>query len=134
VINIILGFLGIIAVVLILFGGFMWMTAAGSEEKIGTAKKIMSAGVIGLVIVLAAFGIARFVISSMITATSDDSATTAGTRSPDAPAQPPAEKNIPPADGAQPQNAGSSLPSSSGSQTGNNINDPANPIIEMIIQ
>ena len=69
VVNVILGFLGIIAVVLILIGGFMWMTSQGSEEKTGTAKKIMSAGVIGLVIVLAAFGIAKFVISAMITAT-----------------------------------------------------------------
>jgi len=133
VINIILGFLGIIAVVLILFGGFMWMTAAGSEEKIGTAKKIMSAGVIGLVIVLAAFGIARFVISSMITATSDDSATTEGTRSPDAPARPPVEKAAAPSGGAQPLSEGGSL-SSGDSQTENNINDPANPITGMIIQ
>jgi len=69
VINVILGFLGIIAVVLILIGGFMWMTSQGSEEKTGTAKKIMSAGVIGLVIVLAAFGIAKFVVSALITAT-----------------------------------------------------------------
>ena len=69
VINVILGFLGIIAVVLILIGGFMWMTAAGSEEKTGTAKKIMSAGVIGLVIILAAFGIAKFVINALTTAT-----------------------------------------------------------------
>jgi len=73
VVNVILGFLGIIAVVLILIAGFLWMTAAGSEEKIATAKKLMSAGVIGLVIVLAAFGIARFVISSMLSATSGDS-------------------------------------------------------------
>ena len=69
VVNVILGFLGIIAVVLILIAGFLWMTAAGSEEKISTAKKLMSAGVIGLVIVLAAFGIARFVIRAMIDAT-----------------------------------------------------------------
>ena len=69
VVNVILGFLGIIAVVLILVGGFMWMTSAGSEEKTGTAKKIMTAGVIGLVIVLAAFGIAKFVVSALITAT-----------------------------------------------------------------
>jgi len=69
VINVILGFLGIIAVILILIGGFMWMTSQGSEEKTGTAKKIMSAGVIGLVIVLAAFGIAKFVVSALITAT-----------------------------------------------------------------
>jgi len=73
IINIILGFLGIIAVILILFGGFMWMTAAGNDDKIGTAKKLMSAGVIGLVIVLAAFGIAKFVISSMLSATGGDS-------------------------------------------------------------
>ncbi|MFA6551447.1 MAG: pilin [Patescibacteria group bacterium] len=69
VINVILGFLGIIAVVLILIGGFMWMTAAGNEDKTGTAKKIMTAGVIGLVIILAAFGIARFVIQALLTAT-----------------------------------------------------------------
>ena len=69
VINIILGFLGIIAVVLILIGGFMWMTAAGNDDKVATAKKIMTAGIIGLVIVLAAFGIAKFVVNALITAT-----------------------------------------------------------------
>jgi hypothetical protein len=69
VVNVILGFLGIIAVVLILVGGFMWMTAAGNDDKIGTAKKIMTAGIIGLVIILAAFGIARFVIQALIGAT-----------------------------------------------------------------
>ena len=69
VINIILGFLGIIAVVLILIGGFMWMTAAGNDDKVATAKKIMTAGIIGLVIVLAAFGIAKFVIQALIGAT-----------------------------------------------------------------
>jgi type IV secretory pathway VirB2 component (pilin) len=69
VINVLLGFLGIIAVVLIIAGGFMWMTAAGNDDKIGTARKIMTAGVIGLVIVLAAFGIARFVINALTSAT-----------------------------------------------------------------
>src|SRR3990167_8464142 len=69
VINVILGFLGIIAVVLIVAGGFMWMTAAGNDEKIGTARKIMTAGAIGLVIVLAAFGIARFVVDALVDAT-----------------------------------------------------------------
>ena len=69
VINVILGFLGIIAVVLIVAGGFMWMTAAGNDEKVGTARKIMTAGAIGLVIVLAAFGIARFVVDALVDAT-----------------------------------------------------------------
>ena len=69
VINIILGFLGIIAVVLILVGGFMWMTAAGNDDKVASAKKVMISGVIGLVIVLAAFGIAKFVIGALLRAT-----------------------------------------------------------------
>ncbi len=69
VIRVILGFLGIIAVVLILLGGFKWMTAAGNEDKIDEAKKIISAGVIGLVIILASYGIANFVIDSVLNAT-----------------------------------------------------------------
>lgn len=69
VINIILGFLGIIAVVIILYGGFLWMTAMGDESKIETAKKLILAGVIGLVIILMAFGIAQFVINALYDAT-----------------------------------------------------------------
>ncbi|MEK7067610.1 MAG: pilin [Patescibacteria group bacterium] len=78
VINITLGFLGIIAVVLILIAGFLWMTAAGNEDKIATAKKLMIAGVIGLIIVLAAFGIAKFVINSLISATGAGNASSGG--------------------------------------------------------
>lgn len=69
VIRVMLGFLGIIAVMIILYAGFLWMTAAGNEDKITQAKGMMSAGVIGLVIVLAAFGIATFVMNALVTAT-----------------------------------------------------------------
>jgi hypothetical protein len=69
VINVILGFLGIIAVVIILIGGFKWMTAGGSEDKVGEAKKLIVAGVIGLVIILASWGIATFVIDRLLNAT-----------------------------------------------------------------
>ena len=65
VINIILGFLGIIAVVIILLGGFKWMTAGGNEDKVGEAKKLITAGIIGLVIILASFGIATFVLTQL---------------------------------------------------------------------
>jgi len=64
-INILLGFLGIIAVVLILFAGFKWMTAGGNEEDVAGAKKMLIAGVIGLIIIIAAFAIANFVLSSI---------------------------------------------------------------------
>ena len=69
VINVILGFLGIIAVVIILLGGFKWMTAAGNEEKVEEAQKLIKAGIIGLVIILAAWGIASFVIRQLGSAT-----------------------------------------------------------------
>lgn len=69
VINIILGFLGIIAVILILAGGFKWMIASGNQDKVDEAKKLMAAGAIGLVIILASFGIARFVINALVSAT-----------------------------------------------------------------
>jgi len=70
IIKVALGFLGIIAVVIILLGGFKWMTAGGNEEGVEEAKKLIIAGVIGLVIILASWGIASFVISSLLTATS----------------------------------------------------------------
>ncbi|MDP3900420.1 MAG: pilin [bacterium] len=69
VVNIVLGFLGIIAVVLILAGGFIWMTAAGNEDKVSAAKNLMASGLVGLIIVLAAFGIATFVVNSLLSAT-----------------------------------------------------------------
>jgi hypothetical protein len=67
IIKILLGFLGMIAVVIILIGGFKWMTAAGNEDKIGEAKKIMTAGLIGLVIVLASFGLATYITTTLVT-------------------------------------------------------------------
>ncbi|MEA1963381.1 MAG: hypothetical protein U9M94_04055 [Patescibacteria group bacterium] len=55
-------FLGIIAVVIILLGGFKWMTAAGNEDKLAEAKKLIIAGIIGLIIILCAYAIVNFVI------------------------------------------------------------------------
>ncbi len=65
IINLALGFLGIIAVVIILLGGFKWMTAAGNEEKTEEAKKLLGAGVIGLIIILMSWAIATYLISNL---------------------------------------------------------------------
>ena len=64
-INVILGFLGIVAFIIILLGGFKWMTSGGDEDKIGEAKKLMGAGVVGMAIVLASWAIASFVIAQL---------------------------------------------------------------------
>lgn len=65
IINIALGFLGIVAVGIVIYGGFVWMTAEGSEDKVDKAKKILKAGVIGLLIILASWGIAAFVLNKL---------------------------------------------------------------------
>lgn len=67
-----LGLLGIVALVLILYAGFVWMTAGGDEEKISQAKKILLNAVIGLVIILSSYAIASFVINRLVGATGTD--------------------------------------------------------------
>ena len=64
-----MGLLGIVAVVIILIGGFKWMTAGGNDEQTGEAKKWIFSGVIGLAIILSAYALATYVINSLVTAT-----------------------------------------------------------------
>ncbi len=64
-----MGLLGIVAVVIILIGGFTWMTAGGNDDKVGEAKKWIFAGIIGLAIILSAYALSSFVINNLISAT-----------------------------------------------------------------
>lgn len=61
-----LTFLGLAAVIVILYGGFQWMTAAGNEEQVSSARRTLSAGIIGLVIILSAYAITQFVINTTV--------------------------------------------------------------------
>lgn len=70
IIRIFLGLLGTIAIVLVLYAGFLWMTAAGNEEKIEKAKKILTNAAIGLAIVLSAYAITSFIISRLLSSSS----------------------------------------------------------------
>ena len=72
IINIALGFLGTVAVGIIMWGGFTWMTASGDEDKILQAKKILRNGVIGLVIILSSWAIATFILTRLGGAISGD--------------------------------------------------------------
>ena len=66
VIQALLGFIGMIFFILILWGGFEWMTSGGNEQKIESAKKRIVNASIGLALVLMAYAIAR-TISSWLT-------------------------------------------------------------------
>lgn len=69
IIRVILGLLGIVALVIIIYAGFKWMTAGGDEAKIEESKKQLINGIIGLIIILAAFSIATFVFNQLQYAT-----------------------------------------------------------------
>ena len=67
IVRIVIGFIGIIFVLLLIAGGIMWMTSGGSADRINQAKKLIAAAVIGLIITLSAYAIAGFIITSVQT-------------------------------------------------------------------
>ena len=64
IIRLVLGLMTLVAVVLIIYGGFVWLTAAGNEENVEKAKRIISAAVIGLIVILLAWAIVIFVANT----------------------------------------------------------------------
>ncbi len=69
IINVALGILGVIALVIILWGGFTWMTAGGAEEKTSNARKIIASGVIGLIVIFVAYALTTFIFGVLENAT-----------------------------------------------------------------
>jgi hypothetical protein len=69
IIQVFLGFLGMLTVVLIIYGGWVYMTAGGDAEKINKAKQIIRNAAIGLLIIFASFGIVSFIVSRLLSAT-----------------------------------------------------------------
>jgi len=63
IISVFLGLLGIVFLVLVLYAGTIWMTAAGDEKQVTKAKNILIQAVVGLVLTLSAYGITTFVIN-----------------------------------------------------------------------
>jgi hypothetical protein len=69
IINIALGFLGVVLLFYLLYAGFLWMTAGGDDKKVGQARAMISQAIIGLIIIVAAFAISTFVLGSLVNAT-----------------------------------------------------------------
>ena len=65
-INLFLSLMGALFLVLIIYGGFTWMTAAGNEEKVKTATDLMTKAAIGLAIILSAYLLANFVVFKLM--------------------------------------------------------------------
>jgi TRAP-type C4-dicarboxylate transport system permease small subunit len=66
VIKMVLGTLVMVFLVLIIYGGFRWMLSGGNEETITKAKKVISAALIGLVVILFSYVITAFVFNLIL--------------------------------------------------------------------
>ncbi|MFH1661845.1 MAG: MMCAP2_0565 family pilin-like conjugal transfer protein [Candidatus Falkowbacteria bacterium] len=69
VIGTFLSFLGIIFLILTIYGGFIWMTSGGNETKVLKAKETLRNAIIGLIIIVSAYAVTRFVFDSLLQAT-----------------------------------------------------------------
>ena len=66
VVNVIIGIIGFVAVVMMVYGGFLYTTSAGDANKVTKAKNTIMYGLIGLVVALLAFAIVNFVVSNFV--------------------------------------------------------------------
>ncbi|HRH23443.1 MAG TPA: hypothetical protein PK295_02340 [Candidatus Magasanikbacteria bacterium] len=81
IITVLFSILGVLFTVLIVYAGYLWMTARGEDEQVTKAKNIIGRSVIGLIILMAAYSITRFVVprvleGSVNTPTTETPATT----------------------------------------------------------
>lgn len=81
-----LSLIGVIFLLLMLYAGFLWMTARGNEQTVEKAKNLISGAVIGIIIVASAYAITSFVIggltgtNSSSSSSSSSTSTTTGTK------------------------------------------------------
>jgi hypothetical protein len=61
-ISYVLGFLGVVFLVLVVVSGIQWMTAGGNEEKVTKARNRLINASIGLAIIVSAYAISWFVV------------------------------------------------------------------------
>lgn len=69
-VQVVLGFTGTVTFLVFLYGGFLWLSARGNDDQVATAKKYITNGLIGTILVIAAFSISIFLTSTVFKAVS----------------------------------------------------------------
>ena len=69
IINVGLSFLGLLFFVLVVYAGAKWMLSQGNEEDVTKAQGLLRNAIIGLFVILAAYGIAQYVFTQIESAT-----------------------------------------------------------------
>ena len=65
IIRAVLGLLGILILIFILYGGYLWLVSGGNDQMVKKAKDILTSAFIGLIIVLAAMAITTFIMQGI---------------------------------------------------------------------
>ena len=68
IIRAILGIVGSLALVMFIYGGFIWMTAAGNAEQVAKGRNILVWATIGLIVIFTSYALVRFVLFDVIKA------------------------------------------------------------------
>jgi len=61
-----LGLIGSIAFLLLLYGGYVWLTSGGNKEKIQKGRNVMVSTIIGLLFFMGAWQIVNFIVSAFV--------------------------------------------------------------------
>jgi hypothetical protein len=65
IIRIALSLLGVIFIVILIYGGYLWMTSRGNEQQYEKSKNLIRAAIIGLCIVASAYAITWYITSTL---------------------------------------------------------------------
>jgi hypothetical protein len=76
IIKVFLGILGVIAICIVLYAGYLWMTAGGNPDQVQKAKDWLRNGFIGLLIILASYSLVTWIVNSIRDAMTDGSVST----------------------------------------------------------
>ncbi len=69
IVRVVLGLLGLLFVLLMLYAGLLWMTSSGNSDQVEKARGIIVQAVIGLIVIMAAYVLTVFVFSAFGAAT-----------------------------------------------------------------
>lgn len=59
-----LSFLGFVAVIFVIYGGVLYVTAGGAQDKVDTAKKILMYAGVGLIVILLSYALVNTILSA----------------------------------------------------------------------
>lgn len=66
IINTALGLVGSLALLMFIYGGFMWMTAAGNDDRIKKGKETLTWATLGLIVIFSSYALVSYLIKNVI--------------------------------------------------------------------